>query len=741
MPPDAVTEKIKAALGGDRAALAEFGIRFNDETQRIAMNDLGLKGKFEQLSEADQAAVNTREILNATREEVMLTVQAANLGSTSLTNAQTRFSSSLANMKASIGETLAPAIMDMYDQISAAIPAVRDDITAVAESFSKIITDNTPSLIQTGLSFITNIIKPLGEALGSLSPGITTILDTLSKTVFPTLGDIIAQAGRIASALVPDQETIDGLLSPISTFFNGLIGEDGALAKAADTILSLLPSQETIGALLSPVQTIITGLFGDGEGTGIISSITSAAREISEKVVEPITGALSSIAQNLKEPLETAFSTISNIIDQVKGPVGNAVSAVARLMEKLAPVLKLLSPIVEFAGELLTLAINGIATVIEDIANGISALVGLFTGWRDRAQETVERAQWKEREDKAREAFRNQTGTEWNEAMYGANAQKYRLSNGAFDTEAAARDTSINRSWIDLERQERGYDSAWMSANFGPQKDWRGRDIADTLEAKTDEGRDWQKWEHDVWSGAITIDDATLARLRERDTLTTPGAGLSQAGLDSWVIPRDGMNGLLSAESDLTKGMTIPGAGLSQAGLDSWVIPGDGMNGLLSAGSDLTKSAGEMQTAVFSIANQTIPEAEASLAGFIPAIDSAAAALKAFSIRPGAANSGNLSAFASGTSNFEGGWLRMNEEGGELAFLPSGSAIIPADKTDAALSGADSYALSMNVTINGGADDTTIQRMREEMRRAFEALAREHGNRQNNRLALQHALC
>jgi hypothetical protein len=37
---------------------------------------------------------------------------------------------------------------------------------------------------------------------------------------------------------------------------------------------------------------------------------------------------------------------------------------------------------------------------------------------------------------------------------------------------------------------------------------------------------------------------------------------------------------------------------------------------------------------------------------------------------------------ATGTDNFKGGWTHINESGGELAFLPSGSAIIPADKTD-----------------------------------------------------------
>ena len=37
---------------------------------------------------------------------------------------------------------------------------------------------------------------------------------------------------------------------------------------------------------------------------------------------------------------------------------------------------------------------------------------------------------------------------------------------------------------------------------------------------------------------------------------------------------------------------------------------------------------------------------------------------------------------AGGTDNFEGGPTWMNEEGGELAILPGGSAIIPADQTD-----------------------------------------------------------
>ena len=45
-------------------------------------------------------------------------------------------------------------------------------------------------------------------------------------------------------------------------------------------------------------------------------------------------------------------------------------------------------------------------------------------------------------------------------------------------------------------------------------------------------------------------------------------------------------------------------------------------------------------------------------------------------------SSASIPSHASGTPSFEGGWTRMNEEGGELAYLPSGTAIIPADQTE-----------------------------------------------------------
>lgn len=65
---------------------------------------------------------------------------------------------------------------------------------------------------------------------------------------------------------------------------------------------------------------------------------------------------------------------------------------------------------------------------------------------------------------------------------------------------------------------------------------------------------------------------------------------------------------------------------------------------------------------------------------------------------------------AEGTDNWRGGWTRMNEEGGELAYLPSGTAIIPADKTDEIISNStsseyvDSSTFAPQISISLGDD-------------------------------------
>lgn len=106
---------------------------------------------------------------------------------------------------------------------------------------------------------------------------------------------------------------------------------------------------------------------------------------------------------------------------------------------------------------------------------------------------------------------------------------------------------------------------------------------------------------------------------------------------------------------------------------------------------------------------------------------------------------------ADGTDNFQGGWTHINEEGGEMAFLPQGSAIIPADETREIIGSAitpDSlvHAQSapasapplgkmpdvrvtvdapIDITVQGNADEATILRLMAEIKKWLEVVVDE----------------
>ena len=105
---------------------------------------------------------------------------------------------------------------------------------------------------------------------------------------------------------------------------------------------------------------------------------------------------------------------------------------------------------------------------------------------------------------------------------------------------------------------------------------------------------------------------------------------------------------------------------------------------------------------------------------------------------------------ADGTDNFEGGWTRMNEEGGELAYLPSGTAIIPADKTDEIInnSTSSSNAYTDNSTFapqislsygGGGADQGSETSLEDRLQGILEKFWREKKDEEYHNRAVQGA--
>lgn len=91
----------------------------------------------------------------------------------------------------------------------------------------------------------------------------------------------------------------------------------------------------------------------------------------------------------------------------------------------------------------------------------------------------------------------------------------------------------------------------------------------------------------------------------------------------------------------------------------------------------------------------------------------------------------SMPAHASGTDSFEGGWTHINERGGEVAFLPKGSAIIPADKSDRLIAGmsgkgdGSTFAPSLSITVQGNADQSVIEQAVDAAKTMFKQLYEE----------------
>ena len=77
---------------------------------------------------------------------------------------------------------------------------------------------------------------------------------------------------------------------------------------------------------------------------------------------------------------------------------------------------------------------------------------------------------------------------------------------------------------------------------------------------------------------------------------------------------------------------------------------------------------------------------------------------------------------ASGTQNFKGGWTHINEQGGEMAYLPGGSKIIPADKSQRLIDGMGTgnqevhVMVSMPISIQGNADKDALKELEDRIR-------------------------
>ncbi|GHU71759.1 hypothetical protein FACS1894184_18960 [Clostridia bacterium] len=476
---------------------------------------------------------------------------------------------------------------------------------------------------------------------------------------------------------------------------------------------------------------------------GLLTKIITTATEISNKIVGPITGALSTIAENLSGPLDTAFATVSGIIDQVKGPIADAIAAVSNLLTKLAPIFQMLSPIIEIAGLVISTAFSGVAKVITDIANGISTVIDMFVDWRDRADELVSREENRRQEESARERFKLQTGVEWSENIYGSSARAYELGNGQFDVRKAAAENDIRNAYLAEIERNFGYDKEWYAANYGMKEDWTGRAIEGTWEAKSDEAKTWQQRYNDILNGSFIIDEATKERLKQNANWMFDSPSFMQNGKfsDSDTAAMQYIN-KLNAKDGTFEDFPVLSLSAVEKTNAAYEINANEVAAATNAAIDFDTALQNTGTTQTALDNSVKDVTDA-----VRECTDELSKIPGFSIGINSLDQMNadidtpIGHKASGTANFAGGWTHINEEGGELAFLPQGTAIVPADKTDRILEDGDEgggYNTTINITVQGSVDDNVLTRLRDELKAMMADVYKDMQSKSTSRSALVH---
>lgn len=155
----------------------------------------------------------------------------------------------------------------------------------------------------------------------------------------------------------------------------------------------------------------------------------------------------------------------------------------------------------------------------------------------------------------------------------------------------------------------------------------------------------------------------------------------------------------------------------------------------LAMGASATATYGTMKSDAETAWGAMTTAAETGAGKIVAALERITAAGKeagsAASIQMGA----NIPHNARGTGNWKGGPTYMNEEGGELAVLPGGSAIIPADQTDRLMSSFSSnvtnqqssrsmtFSPKLEIKVEGGGDpQATAEAVEARIRALFDEL-------------------
>jgi len=259
--------KLQDAIGGNAAALSDFGVRLDDATLKQTAMGMGLGGNLDAMDEAALAQVRFNSILEQTGD--LQGNASKSLGG--LTGGMKAVKAVYTDFLEKAGAKLAPTfdklfgvVLDAWPKVEPALMSFADLLANGFEQAAPILGDFATTLLPQVLGLAGEFLPILGNIGGQLLPVLSQVLGTVAQAVQPLLPLI----STLAKTLLP----------PLAQLFGMLV--EKLLPPAAQLLGALSPVIDALSPVLQVAASGI-GLVADAI-SGLIGWLTKGIEKVSE---------------------------------------------------------------------------------------------------------------------------------------------------------------------------------------------------------------------------------------------------------------------------------------------------------------------------------------------------------------------------------------------------------------------------------------------------------------------------
>lgn len=379
---DAVNAMSKALMGETESA-KRLGAVLNDNTRAEAMAQLGLKGKYEKLTEAQKMEVNYQAILNQSADAVGDCERSLD----SYKGQQIQLTSTTEHLKERIGEYLLPVMTKLtgianniatffLEHLDPAFEKVRDSVQKAKDKFAAV-GDYLSATFAPVINNTKEIFTKLKDACQPLIDKISQIYDRLSEYV--TSGEAAADSTNLLKEAVQFvADALETATDYISKFISWM--EDNS--ETVETFAIILGSIATAILLVNSYFAIHNGIIAIYNGImTAATAVSTAFGSVMAFITSPIFLVTAAIAAVIAivvlciKHWDEIKAKVIEVAGKMKDAISNAVNSIISWFTSLP------GRILAKAKEMYSTAVEFMTEFANGILSGFLELVGKVGEW------------------------------------------------------------------------------------------------------------------------------------------------------------------------------------------------------------------------------------------------------------------------------------------------------------------------------------------------------------------------